>query len=75
VGAETFPFPEGLGEFDTILIAGDHRDYQAIPVSQIMANLKKCRLILDNTGIWEGLGLREIGVEYHLAGTVHWLGE
>lgn len=74
-GVGTFSFPEGLGEFDTILIIADHRDYQSIPRAQIIANLKKCRLILDNTGIWEGLGLHEIGVEYHLAGTAHWLGE
>jgi UDP-N-acetyl-D-mannosaminuronate dehydrogenase len=73
--AETFHFPDDLGQFDTILIVADHRDYQSIPQAQIIANLKNCRLILDNTGIWEGLGLREIGVEYHLAGTAHWLGE
>jgi len=74
-GVGTFSFPEGLGEFDTILIIADHRDYQSIPRAQIIANLKNCRLILDNTGIWEGLSLREIGVEYHIAGTAHWLGE
>ena len=26
-------------------------------------------------GIWDGLNLEEMGVEYHAAGTEHWLGE
>lgn len=73
--ADTFRFPEDLGEFDTILIVADHRDYQSVPQNEIRANLKKCKLILDNVGIWNGLNFDEIGIEYHVAGTEHWLGE
>jgi UDP-N-acetyl-D-mannosaminuronic acid dehydrogenase len=74
-GVDTFRFPQDLGEFDVILIVADHREYQAVPRGQVMANLKRCRLILDNTGIWRELDLAEKGIEYHLAGTAHWLGE
>jgi len=73
-GAGTFRFPEDLGQFDTILIVADHRDYQAVPRNQILANLKKCQLILDNVGIWDDLNLGETGIEYHIAGTERWLG-
>jgi len=74
-GAGTFRFPEDLGEFDAVLVVADHRDYQAVPRGQILANLKKCKLILDNVGIWDGFNFGEVGIEYHVAGTEHWLGE
>ncbi len=74
-GVETFRFPEGLSQFDTILIVADHRDYQAIPHNQILPNLKNCKLIMDNTGIWRGFDFARAGIEYHLAGTENWLGE
>ncbi|TET49657.1 MAG: nucleotide sugar dehydrogenase [Dehalococcoidia bacterium] len=74
-GAETFRFPDDLGQFDTILIVADHRDYQAIPKNKILSNLKNCKLILDNVGIWGGFDFARAGIEYHLAGTENWLGE
>jgi len=74
-GAKTFHFPEDLGEFDTLLIVADHRDYQAVLRSQILTNLKNCKLILDNVGIWDDFNFSEVGVEYHVAGTEYWLGE
>ena len=72
---ETFRFPDDLGQFDAILIVADHRDYQAIPRNQILSNLKKCKLILDNVGIWNEFNLDEMGIEYYVAGTEHWLGD
>jgi nucleotide sugar dehydrogenase len=74
-GVEPFHFPDDLGQFDTILIVADHRDYQAIPHKQILSKLKNCKLILDNTGVWCGLDFAQSGTEYHLAGTEKWLGE
>ncbi len=74
-GAETFRFPDELGQFDTILIVADHRDYQAIPYNKVLSNLKNCKLILDNVGIWGGFDFARAGIEYHLAGTENWLGE
>jgi nucleotide sugar dehydrogenase len=73
--AETFRFPDDLGQFDTILIVADHRDYQAISRNRILSNLKKCKLILDNVNIWNEFNLDEMGIEYHVAGTEHWLGK
>jgi len=74
-GVGTFRFPEDLGEFDTILIVADHRDYQSVPRYEIIGNLKSCKLILDNVGIWDSITFGEMGIEYHVAGTEHWLGE
>ena len=74
-GAETFRFPDELGQFETILIVADHRDYQAIPYNKVLSNLKNCKLILDNVGIWSGFDFARAGIEYHLAGTENWLGE
>ena len=45
VGVGTFEFPSGLNEFDTILVVADHRQYESIPNSVLLANLKRCRLI------------------------------
>jgi len=73
-GVGTFDFPAGLSEFDTILVVADHREYQSVPRSRILANLKNCRLILDNVGIWDGLDFGETTIEYHVAGTAGWLG-
>ena len=74
-GVETFRFPTDLGQFDAILIVADHRDYQAIPQKQITGNLKDCKLVMDNVGIWNELNLGETGIEYHVAGTENWLGK
>jgi len=72
-GADTFEFPQGLNEFDTILIVSDHREYQATPRKQILDNLKRCRLILNNTEIWNDIDFSKPGIEYHVAGTRGWL--
>lgn len=74
-GVETFRFPADLGQFDAILLVADHRDYQAIPRNQITGNLKDCKLVMDNVGIWNELNLGEMGIEYHVAGTENWLGK
>jgi UDP-N-acetyl-D-mannosaminuronate dehydrogenase len=74
-GAETFRFPDELVQFDTVLIVADHRGYQAIPYNKVLSNLKNCKLILDNAGIWSGFDFARAGIEYHLAGTENWLGE
>jgi len=73
-GVGTFRFPDELNQFDALLIVADHRDYQAVPRKQIKNNLKQCRLIMDNVGIWNEFNLNEMGIEYHVAGTENWLG-
>lgn len=73
-GVETFGFPGGLAEFDTILIVADHREYQSATQKQILSSLKNCKLILDNTGIWRDIDFKKVGIDYRLAGTANWLG-
>jgi len=71
VDAKTFRFPDDLGQFDAILLVADHMLYKATPKKKILEKLEKCKLILDNTGIWKGLN--PPGVEYHEAGEADWL--
>ena len=70
-GAESFAFPEGLTEFDVIVIVADHMHYRFVPQHVIKSNLKKCTLILDNTGVWNHIPFG--GIEYHEAGDKGWL--
>lgn len=72
-GVESFSFPDGLKDFDTILIVSDHQQYRFMPNKAIMNNLKNCRLILDNTGVWRFLKSNDKGIEYHVAGDSKWL--
>jgi len=71
-GTETFDYPKGLEEFDTILIVADHMCYKSTPVNEIVSNLKNCRLILDNVGIWKDIKFENIA--YYQAGERGWLG-
>jgi hypothetical protein len=36
--------------------------------------LTRCRLVLDNVGLWENADFARRGIEYHLAGDRGWLG-
>ncbi|MCG2782455.1 MAG: nucleotide sugar dehydrogenase [Candidatus Altiarchaeales archaeon] len=72
VDTETFEFPEGLQEFDAILIVSPHMQYRYINSSVVIENLKECRLILDNMGAWKDVKFPE-GIEYHEAGDENWL--
>ena len=71
-GAETFSFPEGLSEFECILIVAGHRLYRAIPESQLRRCLTNCRLVIDNLEeTWRDFDLGQ--TKYRIAGTSHWL--
>ncbi len=71
-GCESFSFPAGMNEFDVLLLVADHTHYKSIPIKNILSNMKNCKLILDNTGIWKGIDFGKI--KYHLAGDSGWLG-
>lgn len=73
-GVETFTFPDGLEEFDAVLLVSDHRAYQYASTRDVLRGLRNCRIVLDNTGVWSTLPFNDTGVEYHLAGTENWLG-
>ncbi len=72
-GCETFKFPEGLQEFDAILLVADHQIYRFTPNTVVLSNLKKCKVVLDNTGIWKDIDFEKTRVEYHIAGDKRWL--
>ncbi len=72
--AETFEFPEGLSEFECILIVAGHRLYRAIPESQLKRHLAKCKLIIDNLEeTWKHFNWSSTGTKYHIAGDSNWL--
>jgi nucleotide sugar dehydrogenase len=74
-GAETFSFPEGLDEFECILIVAGHRLYRAIPESQLRKFLTRCELIIDNLeAVWSNFDWSSTGIMYFVAGDRNWLG-
>jgi len=70
-GAEAFDFPEGLSEFDTLLIVSGHAKYVYTNYKRIKSNLENCKLIIDNTGVWKNIDFGPI--EYHEVGDKNWL--
>jgi UDP-N-acetyl-D-mannosaminuronic acid dehydrogenase len=70
-GCDTFKYPDGLSEFDTVLVVADHREYGFVPNDMITKYLTNCKLILDNTGIWKDLQFN--GPRYYLVGDMNWL--
>ncbi len=73
-GAASFSFPEGLSEFECILIVAGHRVYRAISERQLKSYLTKCRLIMDNLEeTWRGFDWESAGIQYHVAGDSHWI--
>lgn len=74
-GTETFAFPEGLSEFDCVVIVAGHRLYKAIPELKLFTHLKRCKLVLDNLEeTWRTFNWTSLGIEYHIAGDSKWLG-
>ena len=73
-GVEAFAFPQGLSAFDTVLVVAGHREYNAVNHATLLDNLEHCRLLMDNTGIWEDVDFEGHGIGYHLAGSPYWLG-
>jgi nucleotide sugar dehydrogenase len=74
VGVEKFDFPEGLKEFDTILVVASHREYRSYTRSDVLRHVVNCRLVIDNAELWRDLDLNEHGIEYYLPGNRNWLG-
>lgn len=71
-GVETFSFPEGMNEFEIILLIADHSIYKHTPVINIVNNIKNCRYILDNVGFWKNIRWAK-SIRYHEAGSENWL--
>lgn len=74
-GAEAFSFPEGMREFDAVVVVAGHRAYKAAPESAILNSLVNCKLVLDNVEeAWKRIDFSASGIEYHAAGDKGWLG-
>jgi len=72
LGVETFDYPDGMVEFDTILIVANHVLYESTKSDEIIGNLKNCRLIIDNMGAWKKINFDNL-IEYHEVGDKNWL--
>ena len=71
VDIDTFAFPNDLNKFDAIVVSVDHDEFKE--TKTIPSNLKNCKYILDNLGIWEKLNLSQLGIEYHVSGDKNWI--
>jgi UDP-N-acetyl-D-mannosaminuronate dehydrogenase len=71
---KTFRFPDGLKEFDAVVLAVDHKEYM-LSGKRLAGALDRCRFVLDNTGFWSRHkdAFTKKGIEYHLAGDANWL--
>jgi UDP-N-acetyl-D-mannosaminuronate dehydrogenase len=72
-GLETFEFPEGLAQFDAVLVVAAHREYRLADHTHLFQHLPNCRVILDNSGMWKDVDFRSVGIEYHVAGDARWM--
>jgi UDP-N-acetyl-D-mannosaminuronate dehydrogenase len=73
-GAENFEFPDGLVEFDCVVIVAGHRLYKAISESKLRSYLKNCKLILDNLEeTWRDFDWHSSGIRYVIAGDPNWI--
>lgn len=71
-GCESISFPEGLKDFDTILLVSGHRKYTYTKTLDILKHLNNAKLILDNPGIWSDIVFPNT-IEYYDAGNAGWL--
>jgi nucleotide sugar dehydrogenase len=73
-GTETFSFPEGLQDFECILIVAGHRVYKAIPENELKKHLTECKLIIDNLEeTWKHVDWSSTKIKYFVAGDSGWL--
>lgn len=71
---ESFDFPEGLAEFECILIVAGHRLYRAISEATLRAHLNSCKVIIDNVEeAWRHFDWKLTGIEYYVAGDSGWM--
>jgi len=71
-GAEAFDFPEGMNEFDAIIMVSNHSQYRYTSHNVIKDNMKNCKMMLDNMGFWKEVEF-DNKIEYHEAGGPNWL--
>lgn len=70
-GKKYLSFPNDLDKFDCILVVTDHCEYRQINHEVLRKKLRKCKLVMDNTGIWKDI---KLGCPYSYPGKAKWLG-
>jgi nucleotide sugar dehydrogenase len=74
-GLESFEFPEGLSEFEGIVIIAGHRLYRAVPEEQLKKQLGNCKIVFDNIEeAWRSYDWNSLGIKYYAAGDSNWIG-
>lgn len=71
-GTGSFAFPQELDDFDAILLEADHHEFRVGSIKDYLEKLKKVRLVLDNTGMWQNYGWKNT-IKYFVAGDKDWL--
>ena len=71
-GADAFNFPEGMKEFDTIVMVANHSIYKYTHHSKIKKHLDNCKMILDNMGFWKHIDFGD-KIRYIEAGGPNWI--
>jgi UDP-N-acetyl-D-mannosaminuronate dehydrogenase len=72
-GVPAFRYPDGLREFEAVLITSGHRQYRSVPYDALLSCLSNCKLVLDNAMLWRDVDFRSRGIEYHASGDAGWL--
>jgi nucleotide sugar dehydrogenase len=72
IGVDSFKFPDGLSEFDAVIIGAGHRDFKKVPWNILKEKIGSCLLIMDNMGIWKDKNWAETNVSYRQVGTPGW---
>ena len=73
-GAPSFEFPEGLSEFECVMIVAGHRLYRAVSENRLKDILTNCRMIIDNLEeAWRNFDWKSTDIEYHVAGSSNWI--
>ena len=71
-GCRSFDFPKGLNEFDCVIVIPQHIQFKAVNQDDIIKNLKNCKEIIDNMGMWKEFKFPE-EIKYHEVGDAGWL--
>jgi UDP-N-acetyl-D-mannosaminuronate dehydrogenase len=68
-GCGSLEFPQHLTDLDCIILLTAHTCYSMFAKTDLIQYLGKCRVILDNTGLWKRYHFEEVdGLEFRIIG-------
>ena len=63
-------FPDDMDDREAVLLLTPHDRYKALTKKELCRHLRNCKLILDNTGVWEKFSLGQgSSLDYKVFGT------